>query len=127
MDIDLILESIFETYKAKCIEAGRNEIVVEKHLDEVRDEVEARVRDSLDRFIGSPVNAQTLYTVRSVLNQHLNQFLDTDVKIDDVTSDGSTITVNMSYRPKYPMNILKLGSVSASAGNPAQDVISHSL
>ena len=128
MDVDLILEAIFEEYKAKSIKAGRERRVVEQQLELVREQVEASVKDATDDFIGRPNNDATRVALRSIINQNLNQFLDTDITIDSIDQDGDKIDINMTYRPKDSASGVSVqGGITALSGNPAQGIIALQL
>jgi hypothetical protein len=128
MDVDLILEAIFGEYKTKAIKAGKDRKVVEDHLELVREQVEASLRDATDDFIGRPINDATRAAMRDVINQQLNQFLDTEITLDSITDDRDSINIEMTYRPRDSSSgVLVQGSVTATSVNPAHDIISHSL
>lgn len=128
MDVDLILEGIFEEYKVKAIWEGQQRKVVEERLEVVREEMEQVIKDATDDFIGRPNNDVTRVALRDIINQHLNQFLDTDIKIESIDQDREKIEVNLSYRPKIDVSGISVrGGVTALSGNPAQDIISLQL
>ena len=130
MDVDLILDTIFEEYKAKAIKSEHERKIVEERLEAVQEQVEAAIRDSMEDFIGRPNNESTVRAMRNIVNQHLNKFLDTDINLDAIEVRDSEVTVNMTYKPKMILSsgiIQRQGSVVASAMNPAEDIITHSL
>ena len=128
MDVDLILEAIFGEYRTKAIKEGKERIEVEKHLVCIRDQVEQSIKDATDDFIGRPNNDATRSALRDVINRSLNQFLDTDIKIDSIAYNDTAIDINMSYKPKDPASgIVMQGGVVAMSINPVYEIISRSL
>lgn len=130
MDVDLILDTIFEEYKAKAIKSEHERHEVEERLQSVQEQVESSIRDSMEDLIGRPNNEATLSAMRDIVNQQLNRFLDTDINLDTIEVRDSEVTVNMTYKPKIVLSsgvVQRQGSVVASAMNPAEDIITHSL
>ncbi len=130
MDVDLILDTIFEEYKAKAIKSEHERHKVEERLQLVQEQVESSIRDSMEDLIGRPNNEATLRAMRDIVNQQLNKFLDTDINLDTIEVRDSEVTVNMTYKPKIVLSsgvVQRQGSVVASAMNPAEDIITHSL
>lgn len=124
MDIDLILEGIFEEYKTKAIREGRSRKLVEERLQVVREQMEATIKDATDDFIGRPNNDATRVALRQILNQELNKFLDTEITIDSIQADREMIEVNMTYRPKTSLETIEVTTaITALSGNPGQDII----
>lgn len=128
IDTRIFLDTIFEEYKARDIKEGHQRKVVEDRLEIVRDEMEQAIKDATDDFIGRPNNDATRVALRDIINQHLNQFLDTDVQIESIEQDREKIEVNLSYRQKIDVSGISVrGGVTALSGNPAQDIISLQL
>ncbi|HLD91500.1 MAG TPA: hypothetical protein VI911_10930 [Patescibacteria group bacterium] len=105
MDIDLILESIFGEYKRQSIALGRDRAKVEERLENIRKEFEGNIRSSLDDFVGMPNNETTIELIRRNLNDNINQFLDTNITLDDIQMDRDTITIQMGIAPKHPAQV----------------------
>lgn len=117
MDVDLILDTIFETYKAKAIQEGQHRKVVEARLDEVRNKMEERIKQVTDDFIGRPNNDRVVEELRHVINQNLNQFLDTDIEIESISQNVDSIDVELNYRPKIDVSgISTHGGVTTIVG-----------
>ena len=128
MDIDLILESIFNEYKVKAIAQGKERKVVEEHLELVREQVELKIKETTDEFIGHPANESTALNMRLAIIQELNQFLDTEITVDSIELNRDRIDVNMTYRPKVSTSgIVVQGSVTTLAVNPVPNIISQTL
>ena len=106
MDIDTLLEGIFHEYREKCIKEGKLVQEVETRLEMIREKAEEALKDATDDFIGRPNNDITRVAIRETVYRtlsqfhDLNQFLDTDITVDNVVSDGSNITLDITYRPK---------------------------
>lgn len=131
MDIDTILENLFEDYKTKAILEGQTRKIVEDRLETVREEAETRMRETLEDFIGRPNNIETLVELRNAVNQDLNRFLDTDIVIDSIEQDINHIDINMTYTPKicnYKSEKISVhGGVTVLTDDPVQDLISLQL
>jgi hypothetical protein len=131
MDIDTLLENLFEEYKTKAILEGKNRKLVEEKLELVREEAESRMRETLEEFVGRPNNITTLVELRNAVNQDLNQFLDTDIVIDSIEQDINHIDINMTYTPKkcsYTSEKISVHSgVTILTDDPVQELISFQL
>lgn len=127
MDVETLLDSIFEDYKDKAILKGRETVEVEKRLNIIRGEVEEKIRLATDDFVGRPANDSTAANMRLAIIRELNKFLDTDITVDSIQLESDTVSIGMSYRPKYLSEVVVHGSVTAIGADPVQHIISHSL
>jgi ribosome-associated toxin RatA of RatAB toxin-antitoxin module len=118
MDVDLILDTIFETYKLKAIQEGQQRKIVEARLDSVRVEMEEKLKEITDDFIGRPNNNRTVEELRHIINQNLNQFLDTEVEIESISQDADSINIDLNYRQKINVSGISIhGGVSTIGGH----------
>lgn len=127
MDVDLILEAIFEEYKANAIMEGQQRKVVEARLDVVRTKMEEKLKEVTDDFIGRPNNERTGAELRSSINQYLNQFLDTDIEIESINQNAESIDVELNYRPKINVSGISMRSGVTTLSGNAQDIITLQL
>ena len=110
MDIETLLDGIFGEYTEKCIKEGKLTQEIQTRLELVREQAETALKDATDDFIGRPNTDATRMAMRDAVYRtlsqfhDLDQFLDTDIRVDNITSDGSNITMDISYSPKYPIS-----------------------
>jgi hypothetical protein len=128
MDIETLLNIIFEEYKTKAIKEEKELKKVEARLKVVKDEMEMIVKSKTDDFIGQPNNEMTRLLLLDTINQNLNQFLDTDIRVESIEQDVEHINVNLSYRPKDTVSkIIMCDKITTFSDNPTQDIMSLQL
>lgn len=127
MDIDILLDAIFDEYRKKYIRDGENEAIIENKLKQVRDQVEDSIREATSNFYGMPINDRTRSELREAINNNIRQYLDTDIRIESIEDRESEMTINMTYRPLTFSNVVLEGNVIASSINPLDTIISNTL
>lgn len=128
MDIETLSNIIFEEYKTKAIKEEKELKKVEARLKVVKDEMEMIVKSKTDDFIGQPNNEMTRLLLLDTINQNLNQFLDTDIRVESIEQDVEHINVNLSYRPKDTVSkIIMCDKITTFSDNPTQDIMSLQL